>query len=52
MKGYRWLTLIAALLITVCEVLVFSSQSAEAPNGQADVAAVAAVGGGTRSLGP
>jgi len=52
MKSYRWLTLIAALLITVCEVLVFSSQSAEAPNGQADVAAVAAVGGGTRSPGP
>lgn len=28
MKTYRWLTLVAALLITLCEVLVFNSQAA------------------------
>ena len=52
MKSYRWFTLIAALLITVCEVLVFESQSAHAPYGQANVAAVGEVGSGTRSAGP
>ncbi len=38
MKSYRWLTLIAALLITLCEVLVFRSQVAQAPTKQANVA--------------
>ena len=52
MKNYRWFTLIAALLITVCEVLVFESQSVRAPDGQADVAAVGEVGSGARSAGP
>lgn len=39
MKSYRWITLIAALLITVCEILVFQSQSAQTPQGQASVGA-------------
>jgi hypothetical protein len=30
-KIHRWLTLAAALLITLCEVLVFDSQSARGP---------------------
>ena len=51
MKSYRWLTLIAALLITVCEVLVFDSQSAQAPQKQACVAAGTDVGCGTHSPG-
>jgi hypothetical protein len=28
MKRYEWLTLVAALLITLCEVLMFNSQAA------------------------
>jgi hypothetical protein len=43
MKSYRWLTLIAALLITLCEVLVFRSQAAQAPTKQANVAVGAEV---------
>ena len=38
MKSYRWLTLIAALLITLGEVLVFRSQAAQAPTKQANAA--------------
>jgi hypothetical protein len=38
MKSYEWLTLIAALLITVCEVLAFDSEAARAPRQRADVA--------------
>jgi hypothetical protein len=44
-KTYRWLTLVAALLITLCEVLVFNSQAARAPQKQANVATD--VGSGT-----
>jgi hypothetical protein len=44
MKSYRWLTLIAALLITLFEVLVFESQSAQAPLEQTSVAAGTDVG--------
>jgi len=46
-KTYRWLTLVAALLITLCEVLVFNSQAARAPQKQANVAAATDVGSGT-----
>jgi hypothetical protein len=35
MKSYRWITLIAALVITVCEILVFDSQAAQTPRRQA-----------------
>jgi hypothetical protein len=38
-KSYRWLTLIAALLITLCEVLILRSQVTQAPYKQANVAA-------------
>ena len=38
MKSYRWLTLVAALLITLCEVLVFKSQATQASYKQANVA--------------
>jgi hypothetical protein len=51
MKSYRWLTLIAALLITVCEVLVLKSQTAQVLQQQASVGAVADVGSGTRAPG-
>jgi len=37
MKSYRWITLIAALVITVCEILVFESQAAQTPQRQASV---------------
>jgi hypothetical protein len=37
-KSYRWLTLIAALLITLCEVLVLKSQATQAPYKQANFA--------------
>jgi len=47
MKRFEWLTLVAALLITVCEVLVFNSQTAREPQQQADVAAGS--GSGTQS---
>jgi hypothetical protein len=45
-KTYRWLTLVAALLITLCEVVVFNSQAARAPQKQANVAAATDVGSG------
>ena len=51
MKNYRWLTLIAALLITVCEVLVLTSQTDQVRQRQGNGAAVADVGSGTRALG-
>lgn len=51
MKSYRWLTLIAALLITVCEVLVFESQAGQAPQQRAHGAVVAGVGSSTHSPG-
>ena len=51
MKSYEWLILGAALLITVCEVLVFTSQAARAPLKQASVAAGTDVGSGTHSPG-
>ena len=41
MKSYRWITLIAALVITVCEILVFESQAAQTPQRQANVGAAA-----------
>lgn len=44
MKSYRWLPLIAALLITLCEVLVFGSQAAHVPQQQANVAPSTDVG--------
>jgi hypothetical protein len=49
MKTYQLLTLIAALLITVCEVLVFNSEAARAPQQRADVAASTGAGSGTHS---
>jgi hypothetical protein len=45
-KTHRWLTLAAALLITLCEVLVFNSQSGRAPEAQANAGAVTYVGRG------
>ena len=51
MKTYEWLILGAALLITVCEVLIFNSQAAAAPQKQANVAAATDVGSGRRSPG-
>ena len=39
MKSFRWLTLVAALLITACEVLVFKNQAAHVPQPQVSVAA-------------
>jgi hypothetical protein len=39
MKSYRWITLLAALVITVCEILVFESQAAQTPQRQAGVGA-------------
>ncbi len=49
MKSYRWLTLIAALLITLGEVLVFKSQAAQAPQTHANAAAAQDAGSGTHS---
>jgi uncharacterized membrane protein YdfJ with MMPL/SSD domain len=37
MKSYRWITLLGALVITVCEILVFESQAAQTPQRQANV---------------
>ena len=50
MKIHRWLTLAAALLITLCEVLVFNSQSARGPEEKTDAGGVTHVGSskGTR----
>lgn len=39
MKSYRWLPLIAALLITLCEVLVLEGQTNHVPPRQVNVAA-------------
>ena len=51
MKSYGWLPLVAALLITLCEVLFFYSQS-QAPQKQANIAAATTdVGSGTYSPG-
>lgn len=49
MKTYRWLTLVAALLITVCELLVFTSESGRDPQQQPDVVAATRSGTGARS---
>jgi hypothetical protein len=38
-KTHRWMTLTAAVLITVCEVLVFTSQSARVSEMQANAGA-------------
>jgi len=46
-KTYRWLTLVAALLITLCEVLVFNSQAARGAQKQVNVAAATDLGSGT-----
>jgi hypothetical protein len=51
MKTYRWLTLVAALLITLSEVVVFNSKAAQAPPQQVHVAAAADIGGPARSPG-
>jgi hypothetical protein len=40
MKRYRWFILIAAVLITGCEVLVFASETDHAPQEQAHEAAL------------
>jgi hypothetical protein len=47
MKTHRWLTLAAALLITLSEVVIFTSQSARVPESQANAAAASEVGRGT-----
>ena len=46
MKPYQWLTLVAAVLITLCEVLVFNSQSTGRPERQVSAAAATEVGSG------
>jgi hypothetical protein len=51
MKSYQWFTLLAALLITVCEVLVFTSESGEAPQQQASSAALTDGGSSTHASG-
>jgi hypothetical protein len=51
MKTYEWLILVAALLITGCEVLLFNSQAAGAPQKPANVAAGTDVGSGMHSPG-
>ncbi len=51
MKTYQWLILFAALLITLCEVLIFNSQAARAPQTQANIAAGTDVGSGMHSPG-
>ena len=45
-KSHRWLPLAAALLITLCVVLVFDRQSGRAPEERANAAAVTDVGRG------
>jgi hypothetical protein len=45
-KINRWITLTAAILITLCEVLVFTSQSARVPEMQANAGAGSDVGRG------
>jgi hypothetical protein len=46
-KTYRWLTLGAALLITLCEVLLFNSEVVGSPPKQASVGAAVSTGSGT-----
>jgi hypothetical protein len=46
-KTYRWLTLVAALLITVCEVVLFSSQVAKRPLKPSSVGAAVDTDSGT-----
>jgi hypothetical protein len=48
-KTYRWLTLLAALLITLGEGLVFNSQSARGPERQANAGAATDVGSGSKT---
>jgi hypothetical protein len=48
-RTYRWLTLVAALLITLCEVLVFNSQSASGSEKRANAGAVTDVGSGRQT---
>ena len=45
-KTHRWLTLAAALLITLCEVLLFNSQSTRERGSQADAGVVTDVHSG------
>ena len=51
MKSYRWITLIAALVITVCEILVFDSQAAQTPRRQASVGAATDAESGRHTAG-
>jgi hypothetical protein len=51
MKSYRWITLFAALVITVCEILVFESQAAQTPQRQASVVAATDAGSGRHTAG-
>jgi hypothetical protein len=54
MKSYRWLIFLAALLVTVCDFLLFTvevSQLTPAPQRQANPAVAANVGSRTRSPG-
>jgi hypothetical protein len=51
MKSYRWITLIAALVITVCEILVFNSQAAQTPQRQASVGAATDAESGRHTAG-
>jgi hypothetical protein len=46
-KTYRWLTLVAALLVTLSEVLIFNSEAARDPQRQASVAAAPDIGSDT-----
>lgn len=39
MKDYRWLPIVAALLVTVSEVLIFKAQLAHVPAQQVNIAA-------------
>jgi hypothetical protein len=47
-KTYRWVTLVAAVVITLCEVLVFNGQTGGGRSQeQADIAAATDVGSDT-----
>ena len=48
-KTHRWLTLTAAFLITLSEVVIFASQSARVPGSQATAAAASDPGRGRES---
>jgi hypothetical protein len=48
-KTHRWLTLTVALLITLCEVLLFNSESAREPERQANAGAVTDVDSGRQT---